>query len=454
MKYRYREPNEMKDSGVEWLGMIPKEWDVFQLGKIGEFSSSSVDKKIDENNELINLINYLDIYKSKDKKINSKINFMKVSANPNQMISSQVDIGDVLFTPSSETIEDIGHSAVVFEDLNKTLFSYHLVRMKFKRSIDNDFKRFQFNNKFILNQFSSKATGTTRKTLGKQDFKSTITVLPEYSEQKKIATFLDQKTAEFDNIIAKKQAFIEKLTEAKKSLISEVVTGKKKITVDNGKLIVENRKAEDMKDSGVEWLGMIPKEWVVSSLKYYTNIQNGQVNPTLFPYSDMPHIGPENIEKFTGKLLNYNLAKEDGLISGKYLFKKNDVLYGKINPQLGKVTLAKFEGICSADMYAIKVGKKLIANFLFYFMLSNSFFHQSTTFPARAGIPKINREEINSIYIEIPSLEEQKLIVDFLDEKTAKIDNTIERIKVQIEKLKEAKQSLISEAVTGKIEVM
>lgn len=448
MKYRYREPHEMKDSGVEWLGMIPKEWEVSKYKyNCSIYNGNSLNDELkkefeSENEEEIPYISSKDI----------DGNTLKIIYNNGLRIPQERK--EYKIAPKNSSLICIeGGSAgkkIAFTE-EKVCFVNKLACIHTKKN--NSFIHYTLKGNIFKSQFNLSLSGLIGGVSIAQ-IKNFNYIEPTNQEQEKIATFLDQKIAEFDNIIAKKQAFIDKLTEAKKSLISEVVTGKKKITIDNGKLIMENRKAEDMKDSGVEWLGMIPKEWGVSSLKYYTNIQNGQVNPTLFPYSDMPHIGPENIEKFTGKLLNYNLAKEDGLISGKYLFKKNDVLYGKINPQLGKVTLAKFEGICSADMYAIKVGKKLIANFLFYFMLSNSFFHQSTTFPARAGIPKINREEINSIYIEIPSLEEQKLIVDFLDEKTAKIDNTIERIKVQIEKLKEAKQSLISEAVTGKIEVM
>lgn len=99
--------------------------------------------------------------------------------------------------------------------------------------------------------------------------------IPIHQEQQKIASFLDKKTAEFDSIIEKKQSFITKLTEAKKSLISEVVTGKVKVQVIDNNYQVISRADDEMKDSGVEWLGKIPKEWEKLKINKVSNVVRG-----------------------------------------------------------------------------------------------------------------------------------------------------------------------------------
>jgi type I restriction enzyme S subunit len=115
---------------------------------------------------------------------------MKVTANDNQLIKNQLNVGDVLFTPSSETSDDIGHSAVVTEVLPNTLYSYHLVRLSFKREVNLDFKRFLFNNPRILYDFSRRAKGVTRMTLSLEDFNNIEVRIPSLPEQGKIASEL------------------------------------------------------------------------------------------------------------------------------------------------------------------------------------------------------------------------------------------------------------------------
>ena len=120
----------------------PNGWERLTISDLGIVSTSSVDKKQRPGEKIVSLINYMDVYTSKSKKITSDIEFMQVTAPDKQINSNQVNVGDILFTPSSETKDDIGHSAVVYEDLPNTLYSYHLVRLQFNREIDLDFKRY------------------------------------------------------------------------------------------------------------------------------------------------------------------------------------------------------------------------------------------------------------------------------------------------------------------------
>ncbi len=176
---------------------LPVGWTSKKISELGKLNTSSVDKKINKNEKMINLVNYMDVYSSLDKKIDSRIDFMRVTANENQLVKNQLRKGDVLFTPSSETSDDIGHSAVVFEELPETLHSYHLVRLSFEEDIDLNFKRFIFNNPKILNNFSKLSKGVTRMTLSLEDFSNTELRIPTKHEQiiiaDKLSSILDNK---------------------------------------------------------------------------------------------------------------------------------------------------------------------------------------------------------------------------------------------------------------------
>ena len=197
---------------------LPNGWKLLKLKDLGTVSTSSVDKKNNRDEKEINLLNYMDVYSSLDKKIDSRINFMRVTANDNQLLKNQIFVGDVLFTPSSETADDIGHSAVVTEDLPDTLHSYHLVRLRFSMEIDLDFKRFLFNNPKILYYFSRRAKGVTRMILGLDDFNETELRIPPLNKQKEIAKEL---SAIYDLISNIKSNIIASQS-LQKSLINQI----------------------------------------------------------------------------------------------------------------------------------------------------------------------------------------------------------------------------------------
>ena len=112
-----------------------------------------------------------------------------------------------------------------------------------------------------------------------------------------------------------------------------------------------------------------PKGWEITKLKDVLSIVSGQVDPKSEPYIDMPHVGGENMESNTNRLIKIQTPRELGLKSGKYLFRPDDVLYSKIRPYLNKVVIPHFEGICSADIYPLRVKENEIEqNFLAYLL--------------------------------------------------------------------------------------
>ena len=145
------------------------------------------------------------------------------------------------------------------------------------------------------------------------------------------------------------------------------------------------------------------------------DISTEMVDPASGEYDDMPHIAPGNIESFTGRILdNVRTVKEEQLISGKFRFRPDDVVYGKINPQLGKYFYASVDGLTSADAYVFKGKNGIRQKFLFSMLQTSDFFKYSVSVSKRSGMPKINRDELNAYAFLAPSEEEQDKIGNFL----------------------------------------
>ncbi len=195
-------------------------------------------------------------------------------------------------------------------------------------------------------------------------------------------------------------------------------------------------------------IGEMPESWRVVRFANVVEIGKGQVDPKLDPYASMIHVGPENIESDSGRLVATKTNKELKIISGNYLFTAEDILYSKIRPYLNKVALPTFLGTCSADMYPLRPhSDHLIREFLFQFMLSEQFKVRAVSLQDRTGIPKINREQLGSILLLEPPLSEQRDIVAVLRACDAKIA-ALEREAAILDALFRA---MLEELMTGRL---
>lgn len=198
-----------KDSGIEWPKVIPIHWQMMKLGRMGRFSASGIDKKSDSDELPVRMVNYTDVYGNQSLEISSSDFLMETTTSAEKVAEHSLKQGDILFTPSSETEEDIGVSVVIAKNLDKTVYSYHLIRFRpFNRFVELflKFRKYFCNSHEVLSQFSRLCKGTTRQILGRDDFKGVQVVLPPVGEQSTIASFLDRKTAQIDDLIAKKSA--------------------------------------------------------------------------------------------------------------------------------------------------------------------------------------------------------------------------------------------------------
>lgn len=176
------------------------------------------------------------------------------------------------------------------------------------------------------------------------------------------------------------------------------------------------------KDSGVKWIGEIPSHWGCVPFKRIAKVQCNLVHP--WDNLGMQQISPDSIEKNSGKIIKERTVEEANLDSDNHRFYKGQILYSKIRPLLNKVTIAPYDGLCSADMYPISTIEN--TEFVMYYMLSESFLTSVKNCVAdRVKMPKINQEELKETSFVVPPLHEQQAIVDYLKDKTLKIEQYV-----------------------------
>ncbi|EAJ5220791.1 restriction endonuclease subunit S, partial [Campylobacter upsaliensis] len=289
--------------------------------------------------------------------------------------------------------------------------------------------KFLFKSSFFISTLNIHKIGIREgQNISYASLQYTPIPLPPLQEQKEIAEFLDKKCEKIQNYINKKQKLITLLQEKKQALINEVVTKGLNPNIES-------------KNSGIEYLGLIPHHWEVKKLKYIATLRNQKSNDSDFK------VGLENIESQTGKYISTNeVVFED---SGIYFY-KNDILFGKLRPYLAKVFLADREGVCVSE-FLVLTPKKQCGNFLKFLMLSPLFISVVDGSTYGSKMPRASWEFIGNLKIPLPPLHEQKEIAEFLDSKVAQIDSVIEKTKKQIELIKEYKNTLINEAVCGRV---
>ena len=192
--------------------------------------------------------------------------------------------------------------------------------------------------------------------------------------------------------------------------------------------------------------------WVEKRFDEVCAITSTLVDPKKKEFLDLTHVGAGNIESKTGVFVDLKTAREEGLISGKFIFDESMVLYSKIRPYLMKVARPDFEGLCSADMYPLSpIPNSVTRDYLFHLLLSKHFTDYAIEGSARAGMPKVNREHLFEFRVWLPNVTKQKAIaanLDDLREETQRLASLYERKLAALEALK---KSLLHQAFTGQL---
>lgn len=190
------------------------------------------------------------------------------------------------------------------------------------------------------------------------------------------------------------------------------------------------------------------KHWFVGLFGDLVDIKSNLVKPD--EYLDFPHIAPDNIEKNTGKLLSFKTIREDEVISPKHYFYAGQIIYSKIRPNLSKLVLVDFNGLCSADMYPLE-SDVFNHSFLKYIMLSRYFVKKASTAGSRSVLPKINQSELDMIPLPICSPAEQTQIVTILESKLTACDQLADELAKQLKQAELLKQAVLKAAFQGEL---
>jgi type I restriction enzyme S subunit len=437
-----------KSSNSRWLGDIPSHWKVKKLKFLAAVQPSNVDKKTVEGEEPVLLCNYTDVYKNEY--IDSRLDFMRATATNDEIKKFSVDVGDVIVTKDSETPDDIAVPACVAEKIEGLLCGYHLTQIK-PVDLDGRYLFRLFQSTGFSAQFTVAANGVTRFGLPQYAIANAFSPVPPIDEQEVVARFLDYKTTQIDALIAKKEALLAKLAEKRTALISHaVIKG-----LDPSVL---------MKDSGVEWLGKVPAHWEVKRLRHVLTepLSNG-----LFKKKDQWGEGNRIVNVFDA-YVSGDVVDEvslDRVIcndseSLKYSAKHGDFFFVRSSLKLegiGKsaVVLSPTESLVF-ECHLVR-GRpdrsKVDPKFLCFFL--NSEFSRNTLISQsnQVTMTTLDQQKFNSLVVSLPPLPVQRIITSFLDDKTAQIDAQQKRIHLVINKLQEYRSALITNAVTGKIDV-
>ena len=422
-----------KNSGVEWLGHVPEHWNT----KPTKYCFKLITDKAIENNSEVLLSVYTDIGVKPRSELEERGN--KASTTDGYWI---VKKGDIIVNKLLAWMGAIGLSNYS----GVTSPAYDILRIKYNYT--PEYYNYLFRNGDMFTEFKRYSRGLMdmRLRLYFSEFGNIKLPVPSIDEQQKIVSFLDIETARIDNLIAKQEKLIELLEEQRKSIISHAVT----------KGLNPNA---PMKESGVEWLGEVPEHWKIGKLKrWFNTVSGGTPNSNNYAkyYKNGTHPWLRTTDLNNGILTSFEIGITDEAIkesSCKYVPEDSVLIamYGG-DGTIGKNALLKFKSTINQAICALIPNSHFNPEYTFFYI---QFYRPYWMVNAMGGRkdPNINQQQIQDAYFVLPPFDEQNKIVDFLKKEHSRIDSLVLKQNQLIEKMKEYRSSIISHAVTGKINV-
>lgn len=402
---------------------FPSHWEIKPIYGIAH------EKKISDCTDLKLLSVYLDLGVIPfSQKVEKRTNVTSLDLSKYQ----RVDPGDFVLNNQQAWRGSVGVSRYT------GIVSPAYIVLELDGSNNSDFMNYMLRSHTMVDQYviNSKSVGSIQRNIHWISIKRTYVPIPPRAEQDQIVRFLDWKVSKINKLIGIRKKEIQELEEYRTVKLTSITHYG----------LDKNR---TLKDTGYSWIGAIPADWHVRAFSKVASVKSNIVQPE--SYMEEMQVSPASIEKNTGKIIKTQTVKESGIISGNHRFYQGQILYSKVRPLLNKVAIAPFDGLCSADMYPIETA--LDTKYFLYFMLSQNFLGQLSMSGNRVKMPKINQDELSSVLILFPDIKEQKLIAKKLDQLFALVDGQIERIKQNTSLLQELKSVVISDVVTGKIDV-
>lgn len=420
----------MRVPDLSHLPPLPGHWQAHRLKYLASVISSNVDKKTVEGEEAVRLCNYVDVYYNNC--ITPDLDFMVASASRSEIRKFRLRKDDVVVTKDSESPDDIAVPAYVAQDFEDVLCGYHLAIVRpGKDTIDGRYLFYCFAAHEINYQFRISASGITRFGLALGALRGATFPLPPLAEQRAIADLLDEKTAAIDALIAKKERLIGLLEERRWAVTREVI----------------HRGLRDglplVKDSGVPWIGPIPKHWTLIPLKHLCCCLDGKRVPLNATergtmQGDIPYWGANGVVDHVNEWLFDEplvLLGEDGA-----------PFFDRCKPVAFFVNEKVW---VNNHIHVLRTSHRIDPRFLVHVLNCTEYAH----FVDGTTRDKLTQAKMKEIPVALPPHEEQGEIVEFVERISRQTDAVQDRLRRQIDKLREYRQTLISAAVTGQIDV-
>ncbi len=435
---RFRRYPEYRDSGVEWLGEIPAHWEVVELGSVGAFSTGRGGTKLDEEGQGVPCVRYGDLYTYHDHHIVDTRSYLDQQVAEDY---TPITYGDVLFAASGEPLDEIGKSAANLIR-SAAVCGGDVIVFGPDGNPDPRFLGYSLGAAHASHQKAIMGHGFTVVHIYIPQLKRLGTLVPPLPEQRAIADFLDRQTSRVDRLVRKKERLIDLLKEKRASLISHAVTRGLDPAV-------------PMRDSGVEWLGEIPAHWGIRPTESFARYDKQAVDPATLDTADKVfHYSIPSIQE-TG---DGTVEPPSQIGSTKSLITGSLLLVSRLNPRKGVVVLATEKSIptlCSTEFVPLRMNERYDERWAFYEFLSEPVRQRLSGMvqSASRSHQHVDVGHILKMDHPLPPLAEQRAIADFLDHETGQIDALVTKALGVIKLLREYRASVISAAVTGRIDV-
>lgn len=442
-----------KDSGVQWLGEIPSHWEVIKNKFVLDFSKGLTITKKDLIDEGIPCVSYGEVHSKYGFEVDPELHLLKcvsdsyLETNNNALLRK----GDFIFADTSEDIKGSGNFTYLNSDI-PVFAGYHTIIAKIKGLNNPRFLAYVFDTEEHRNQIRIQVRGVKVFSITQAILKNTLSWSPPINEQKIIANFLDKQLAKIDALIAKQETLLKKLEEQRIALISQAVTKGLDPNV-------------EMKDSGIEWLGEVPKHWSVIKNKFVFNFSKGlTITRANLIDEGIPCVSYGEVHSKFGFEVDPD-KHELGFVSEAYLesdpnslLKYGDFIFADTSEDIkgsGNFTYLNSNYPIFAGYHTViaKMSQKNNPRFLAYVFDTEEHRNQIRAGVKGVKVFSITQAILKNTFVWMPSVEEQSRIVRYLDVEVKKYQIIGEKYQLTINRLKEYRLTLITQAVTGKIDV-
>jgi len=427
----------MKESGIDWIGQIPEEWEVIKVkfftymkGRIG-WQGLKADEFIDEGPYLVTGTDF------KNGRVNWDTAYHISQKRYEQAPEIQLKQGDLLVTKDGT----VGKLALIDELPDSASLNSHLLVLRplFNR-YENHFLYYVLSSLEFKNYFQKVSIGSTMDSLSQEKMGEFIFALPNINEQNSISRYLDKKTAQLDKVKSLLEEQIQKLKDYRSSLIYETVTKGLDKTV-------------PLKDSGIDWIGHVPEGWGVKRLKDYVDFQTGTTPPQSIGVNQ-ERKGVRWFKPGDFSDESVDLTSAENYITSEIVKQQKLSVYPEKTilvvgiASIGKVGYSENFSYSNQQITALKATGQIFPKYLAYLMFSSGQYIRETAL--YTIVPIINNQYLSSLKIVLPNRVVQETIVEYLDKKIGQINKMIVIKNEQIENINKQRQTLIYDYVTGK----